>query len=360
MQTRKPHDSNDGGVDSSHLSDRARLLLKALVEQYIREGQPVGSRTLARTTGLNLSPATIRNVMSDLEELGFIRAPHTSAGRIPTAQGYRFFVDSMLTVKPLRSRELRELQERLQPDLNVKGLVASASALLSGVTRMAGVVTVPRRELMVLRQVEFLPLSDSRVLVILVLNEHEVQNRVIHTERPYTAGELQEAANYLNATYAGQDMVALRGKLLEAMQRDREQMDRMMLTAIEVAEKAFDDESGSGGDYIIAGEANLLQFGEFAATQQLRRLFEAFNHKRDLLKLLDRCLQAEGIQIFIGEETGREALGEVSLVTAPYSINDHVVGVLGVIGPTRMAYERVIPIVDVTARLLGAALKPKQ
>ena len=340
------------------MSDRNRHLLKVLVEQYIRDGQPVGSRNLARNAGLNLSPATIRNVMADLEELGLIRSPHTSAGRVPTAQGYRFFVDTLLTVAPLGPNEVRKLRHSLHPDLDTQGLVASASSLLSGVTRMAGVVMVPRRELMVLRHVEFLSLSDSRVLVILVLNEHEVQNRVIHTDRPYTAAELQEAANYLNATYAGHDLHLLRKELLAGMQNDQERMNRMMVTALEVAEKAIAAPE-TGDDYVMAGEANLLQFEELSATEQLRRLFEAFTQKRDILNLLDRCLHAQGIQIFIGEETGRESLGEVSVVTAPYSVDGQVLGVLGVIGPTRMAYERVIPVVDVTARLLGAALKPK-
>ena len=358
----EPHKRRSSGTTSDpgaiQMSDRARHLLKVLVEQYIHDGQPVGSRNLARSAGLNLSPATIRNVMSDLEELGLIRSPHTSAGRVPTAQGYRFFVDTLLTVKPLREREVSELRLRLHPDLDMQGLVSSASSLLSGITRMAGVVMVPRRELMVLRHVEFLPLSESRVLVILVLNEHEVQNRVIHTERPYTAAELQEAANFLNATYAGQDLHALREQLLEGLHHDQERMNRMMVAALEMAEKAF-REPEAEDDYILAGESNLLQFEELAATEQLRRLFEAFNQKRDILKLLDCCLHAQGIQIFIGEETGRQALGDVSLVTAPYSVEGQLVGVLGVIGPTRMAYERVIPLVDVTARLLGAALKPK-
>jgi heat-inducible transcriptional repressor len=349
-------DTRHGG--GQPLNERARRLLKALVEQYIRDGQPVGSRTLARTTGLSLSPASIRNVMADLEELGLIRAPHTSAGRVPTAQGYRMFVDSLLTVRPLDSREVMELRMQLDPDLDIKRLMATASGLLSSITRMAGVVMLPRREHLSLRHLEFLPLTDNRVLVILVLNEHEVQNRIIHTERPYSAAELQEAANFLNATYAGGDLVAMRSRLVQGMRRDRERMSQMMLAAIEMAEKALDGTPGDE-DYVLAGEANLLDFRELANAEQLRQLFEAFTHKRDILHLLDQCLRAEGVHIFIGEESGHEVLGDCSVVTAPYTVGEQVLGVLGVIGPTRMAYERVIPIVDVTARLLSAALKPQ-
>ena len=341
------------------LNERAQHLLKVLVERYIREGQPVGSRALAREAGLDLSPATIRNVMADLEELGFIRSPHTSAGRVPTVQGYRFFVDALLTVKPLESLEVQRMRQSLDPDLNTQKLVESASALLSGVTRMAGVVTMPRRDHMAFSHIEFLALTDNRVLAILVFNEREVQNRVIHVNRHYGADELQQISNYLNTEFLGKDLQTVRRILVEEMQEAREHMNRLMLAAIEMTEKLFDQESNKD-DYILAGQTNLMDFAELSNVEKLRQLFEAFNQKRDILHLLDQCVRAQGVQIFIGEESGYEVLDECSVVTAPYTAGDGtVLGVLGVIGPTRMAYERVIPIVDATAKLLAAALNPK-
>lgn len=342
------------------LSERAQHLLKVLVERYIREGQPVGSRALAREAGLDLSPATVRNVMADLEELGFIRSPHTSAGRVPTVQGYRFFVDALLTVKPLESVEVQRMRQSLDPDLNTQKLVESASALLSGITRMAGVVTMPRRDRMAFNHIEFLSLSDNRVLAILVLNEREVQNRVIHVNRHYSADELQQISNYLNTEFLGKDLQTIRRILVEEMQEAREHMNRLMLAAVEMAEKLLDQEADKEDDYILAGQTNLMEFAELSDIEKLRQLFEAFNRKRDILHLLDQCVRAQGVQIFIGEESGYEPLDECSVVTAPYTAGDGtVLGVLGVIGPTRMAYERVIPIVDVTAKLLAAALNPK-
>lgn len=342
------------------LSERAQHLLKVLVERYIREGQPVGSRALAREAGLDLSPATVRNVMADLEELGFIRSPHTSAGRVPTVQGYRFFVDALLTVKPLESVEVQRMRQSLDPDLNTQKLVESASALLSGITRMAGVVTMPRRDRMAFNHIEFLSLSDNRVLAILVLNEREVQNRVIHVNRHYSADELQQISNYLNTEFLGKDLQTIRRILVEEMQEAREHMNRLMLAAVEMAEKLLDQEADKEDDYILAGQTNLMEFAELSNIEKLRQLFEAFNRKRDILHLLDQCVRAQGVQIFIGEESGYEPLDECSVVTAPYTAGDGtVLGVLGVIGPTRMAYERVIPIVDVTAKLLAAALNPK-
>lgn len=342
------------------LSERAQHLLKVLVERYIREGQPVGSRALAREAGLDLSPATVRNVMADLEELGFIRSPHTSAGRVPTVQGYRFFVDALLTVKPLESVEVQRMRQSLDPDLNTQKLVESASALLSGITRMAGVVTMPRRDRMAFNHIEFLSLSDNRVLAILVLNEREVQNRVIHVNRHYSADELQQISNYLNTEFLGKDLQTIRRILVEEMQEAREHMNRLMLAAVEMAEKLLDQEADKEDDYILAGQTNLMEFAELSNIEKLRQLFEAFNRKRDILHLLDQCVRAQGVQIFIGEESGYEVLDECSVVTAPYTAGDGtVLGVLGVIGPTRMAYERVIPIVDVTAKLLAAALNPK-
>jgi len=333
-------------------------MLRALIDHYVRDGQPVGSRTLARDAGLKLSPATIRNVMSDLEELGFVASPHTSAGRIPTVQGYRFFVDTLLTVQPLEPRALDRMRAELKLDQTPKDLVESASSLLSGITRLAGVVTLPKHEHPVFKRVEFMPLSDNRVLAILVTGEDEVQNRVLRMERECGAAELQQASNYLNSLFTGKDLADVRATLLREMQETRSNMNGMMRTAMQMADQVL--EKNRDEDFVMAGQTNLMEFRELCDIEKLRKLFDAFTRKRDILHLLDQCVHGEGIQIFIGEESGYRMLDECSMVTAPYSVNGRVLGVLGVIGPTRMAYDRVIPIVDATARLLGAALNSKE
>ncbi|MDH3315462.1 MAG: heat-inducible transcriptional repressor HrcA [Gammaproteobacteria bacterium] len=339
----------------SDLNERAQHLLKTLVERYIRDGQPVGSRALARESGLDLSPATVRNVMADLEEMGLLRSPHTSAGRIPTASGYRLFVDTLLTVEPLNMDQVKDLESHFAVMQSPSTLIETASSLLSSVTHLAGIVMLPRQEHARLRQVEYLSLSERQVLAILVVNDREVQNRIIHTERRYTASELERAANYINSLCAGKDLYTVRKTLLEEIKSAREQMNTMMMAAIEMADKAFDNRPPSD-DFLVAGQTNLMEYGELSDVEKLRQLFEAFNRKRDILHLLDQSLKASGVQIFIGEESGYEVLDECSVVTSPYQSEGEIVGVVGVIGPTRMAYERVIPIVDLTARLLGAAL----
>jgi heat-inducible transcriptional repressor len=339
------------------ISERAQHMLRVLIDRFIREGQPVGSRTLAREAGLELSPATIRNVMSDLEELGFIRAPHTSAGRVPTVQGYRFFVDTLLQVQPLDVSSVERMRLEFEIERSPKDLIESASELLSGITHLAGVVTLPKHEHALFRRVEFLPLSEKRVLAILVTSEGEVQNRMITTDRQCSASELQQASNYLNELFAGKDLAAVRSTLLEEMQEARSTMNRIMVTAIQMADQVLEEEQSE--DYIMAGQTNLMEFRELCDIEKLRNLFDAFNQKREILHLLDQCVHGDGIQIFIGDESGYQTLDECSMVTAPYQVGGEVVGVLGVIGPTRMAYERVIPIVDATARLLGAALNQK-
>ncbi len=347
------------GAQESQLDERSQHLLRALVQKYIRDGQPVGSRTLSRDSGLDLSPATIRNVMADLEEMGLVRSPHTSAGRIPTPLGFRFFVDTLVTMQPPESNEVQRLREQLDPDRELTDLVATTSSLLSEVTRLAGVVTLPKREQLKLRQVEFLPLSGQRVLAILVVNDREVQNRIIHGRRDYQRAELEKAANYLNANFIGRDLQEARQQLLADMRTARQSMNEMMLAAIEMADKAFASE-GESDDFVVAGQTNLMGLAELADMEKLRQLFEAFGQKEHILHLLDGALHADGIQIFIGEESGYQVLDECSVVTAPYEVDGRVLGVLGVIGPTRMAYDRVIPIVDVTARLLGSVLNRRQ
>lgn len=343
------------------LNERSQHLLRTLIETYIQQGQPVGSRSLARDSGLDISPATVRNVMADLEELGLIVSPHTSAGRVPTAKGYRLFVDSLLQVKPLQSVEVKHLQHELKgaSAKNTEVLISRASGLLSDVTRLAGVVMVPNEGGMSLRHIEFMPLSDQRVLAILVISSSDVRNVIIDAERDYSKSELEQIANYLNAAFAGKGLRAVREKLLREMREAKADMDAVMQSAIEMAGKVFSDTEGGNGDYVMAGQTNLMGFSELSQVERLRRLFEAFNEKRDILYLLDSSMQARGVKIFIGEESGYQVLDECSVVTAPYEVDGQCLGVLGVIGPTRMAYERVIPIVDVTAKLLGYALNQR-
>ncbi len=347
------------------LSERAQCLLRTLVESYIRDGQPVGSRTLSRDSGLNLSSATIRNVMADLEELGFVVSPHTSAGRVPTDKGYRFFVDTLLRVRSLDASALPELEAEIHRMLDGHGasskqLIGAASQLLSTVTQLAGVVTLPSTEQASITQVEFVGLSENRVLAVLVLNDREVQNRIIQLERYYSPDELKRAANFLNEKFRGRTLPQVREEILRELSETREHLNQIMIDAITVARKVFADGSEQPLEYVIAGETNLMGFAELSSVEKLRRLFEAFNEKRDFLHLLDQSLRAQGVQIFIGHESGYQILDDCSVVTAPYSLGERVVGVLGVIGPTRMAYERVIPIVDTTAKLLGAALNSRR
>lgn len=339
------------------LNERSQHLLKTIVECYIRDGEPVGSRTLSRESSLDLSPATIRNVMADLELLGLISSPHTSAGRVPTARGYRFFIDALLRPRKLGAHAIRELESQLDVEADLPTLLGVTSQILSEISRFAGVVMVPRRECRVLRQVEFLPLSENRVLAILVINDYEVQNRIIHPGRKYSASELQLAANYLNAMFKGEDLYKVRGQLLAEMGEMREDLDRIMRTAVEMAQQAFVSEEEE--DCVVAGQTNLLDYIDLSDKERLRQLFNAFSEKQDILHLLDQCLSGGGIQVFIGEESGYQVFDDCSLVTACYGSSKGVLGVLGVIGPTRMDYERVISLVGVTARLLGAALNPK-
>ena len=334
------------------LNEKSRLLLKALVEHYIEGGQPVASKTLADSAGISVSPATVRSIMSDLEDQGYVSSPHTSAGRVPTALGYRFFVDTLITVDIIDTFDLASLNHSLDPDLSSKELVETASGMLSEFTRMAGLVTIPRRGQVTLRHIDFLKLEGKRVLLILVLDDHEVQNRVIYTRQVYSEIQLREASNYINRRFAGEALGNICGRLLASMKSDRENMSSLMQTTFEVADQAFDHEEIS--DFVLKGQENLLATNQ--ALEDIRQLFRAFSMKGDILHLLNRCMDSGEVKLFIGNESGYEALGECSIVTSPYHIDGELVGVLGVIGPTRMAYDRVIPIVDATARLLSAAL----
>jgi heat-inducible transcriptional repressor len=339
-------------VESPALNERALILLKTLVERYIADGQPVGSRALSRYSGLDLSPASIRNVMADLEEMGFIASPHTSAGRVPTARGYRFFVDTLLTIKPLDNVEISQLEGQLHAE-NTQKLVISASQVLSDLTHFAGVVMTPRRSAG-FRHIEFLKLSDSRILLILVTPEGDVQNRILLTEKRYTPSELVEAANILNQNYAGLTFEEIRRRIREELKQLTADMTRLMTAALEAGSQAA---SESAEEVVISGEANLLDSQDLSSNMvNLRKLFELFDRRTGLLQLLEISNRAQGVQIFIGGEAGVAPLDECSVITAPYEVDGQVVGTVGVIGPTRMAYERVIPIVDITAKLLSSLL----
>jgi len=337
------------------LDPRARQLLRTLIARHIQDGGPVGSQTLARHAGLDVSAATIRNILSDLEEAGLLASPHTSAGRVPTAQGYRVFVDSLLQVKPLRAQEM----ERLRGELGGGGqqsLLGSASELVSAMTHFVGVVSVPRREQLAFRHIDFVALDGQRVMAIIVFADHEVQNRIIQTRRSFEPAELERVANYLNQQFAGRPLGDIRSVLVEELRNARDEMEALLSQTMELAEQALvpgDD------DMLLAGQNRLIGVQDLSDLDRLRDLFEAFARKREILQLLERTIRAPGVRIFIGEETGLAPLEGMSLVTAPYGAGGRTLGVLGVIGPTRMAYERVIPVVQATASLLGTALNPE-
>ena len=329
------------------LDDRSKLLLKALVERYIADGQPVGSRTLSKTSGLELSPATIRNVMSDLEDLGLIVSPHTSAGRVPTARGYRLFVDTMLTVQPQQFAS-----HSLAPDQPQK-VISNAANLLSNLSQFVGVVMAPRRT-NAFRHMEFLRLSDRRILVIIVSADGDVQNRIIFTEVDYSQSQLIEAANFLNSHYVGLDIEEVRSRLQNEVESLRSEIATLMAAAVNVNSEAVAQEQD---EVVISGERNLLKLSDFSNDMgNLRRAFELFEQKAQIMRLLDFADRAAGVRIYIGGESQIVPFEELSVVSAPYEVDGKVVGTLGVIGPTRMAYDRMIQIVDITAKLVSNAL----
>lgn len=335
------------------LKEREQILLKTLVERYISDGQPVGSRALQQFSGLDVSSATIRNVMAELEDLGLVSSPHTSAGRVPTALGYRLFVDTLMVVQPLDAVRVQQLEHQLQPD-NPSRLLAQASNLLSELTRFAGVVATPNRASVTVRQMEFLRLSEKKVLLIIVMPDGEVENRVLLTEKDYTQAQLSEAGNFLNQNYAGCPFHEIRQRVQNELHQLRSDMTALMAAAIAAGDEAV---ARKQEDYVISGERNLVHVQDLSADMnRLRSLFNVFEQKTELLRLLDASRHAQGMHIFIGSETGLAGLDECSVVTAPYTANGQVLGTLAVVGPKRMDYEKVIPIVDVTARLLSNAL----
>lgn len=336
------------------LDNRARTLLKALVERYIADGQPVGSRALSKLSGLELSPATIRNIMADLEEMGFVASPHTSAGRVPTPRGYRMFVDTLLTVEAIDESALEgRMQSRLQ-NTSPQKIITNAAQVLSSLSQFAGVVMTPRREA-VFQQIEFLRLSEKRILLVIVDQGGDVQNRMLLTEVDYTPSQLTQAANYINQHYAGQSFEQVRLRVQGELRQLRDDMTMLMQAAVEAGSDAMSEDADN--NVVISGERNLLSVTDLSSNMNsLRQLFDMFEKKTGLLQLLDVSSKATGVQIFIGGESQLVPMDDMSIVTAPYEVNGRIVGTLGVIGPTRMAYERVIPIVDITAKLLSSAL----
>ncbi len=334
------------------LTERAQILLKTLVERYIADGQPIGSQTLSRYATLDLSSASVRNVMADLEAMGLVASPHHSAGRIPTVQGYRVFVDRLMTIKPLDALQINQLEAQLHTE-DPQRVVAQASQLLSQLTQFAGVVMIPRRRNAAFQQLEFMRLGEKRVLLIIVTTSGEVQNRVLATERAYSAKELTQAAQLLNLHYAGTTFNTVRQRMRKELQTLHRDINELMQLALTTSADALEQKNE---DLVLSGEHNLLKIDAFSNMARVRQLFDLFEQKTSLIQLLDLSQQAEGVQIFIGSESEVSPLDECSVVTAPYQVNGEIVGTLAVVGPTRMVYERVVPIVDITAKLLSNAL----
>jgi heat-inducible transcriptional repressor len=335
------------------LNERAQILLKTLVDRYVSEGQPVGSRALQQYSGLEVSPATIRNVMADLEEMGLVSSPHTSAGRVPTALGYRLFIDKLMVVQPLDSARVQQLEQQFQPD-NTSRLLTQASNLLSELTEFAGVVATPKRAAITVRQIEFLRLSEKRVLLIIVMPDGEVENRVLLTHKDYTQAQLTEAGNFLSQHYADCPFQDIQQRMSSELHQLQHELTALMSAAMTASDEAIARKSG---DYVISGERKLLRINDLSSNlDQLRGLFNVFEQKTELLHLLEMSRNAPGVHIFVGNESGLAGLDEFSVISAPYAANGQVIGTLAVVGPKRMNYERVIPIVDVTARLLSNAL----
>ena len=337
-------------------SDRAKQILSAIINNYIEEGTPIGSKKLSTYNRFNLSPATIRNVMSDLEDLGFIASPHTSAVRIPTSKGYRFFIDRLLKLQPVDNNEIASIQNTVsQTKSSNKDLATNVSTILSAITQLAGIVTVPKTQKSTLKEIDFIPLSEQRVLAIVVINDSEVENKILQMKRNYSRDELQISANYLNHNYVGRSFEYIKNDLLTKLKETSALANSLMNNIINIADELLTNQNKD--EYVVTGKNQLLDFEELSDINRLKDLFDALNEQQQLLQLLDKSMSTSNIQIFIGQESGYRIFDNCTLITAPYTNDMGSVGVLGVIGPTRIAYQRVIPIVDVTAKLLSQSLK---
>jgi len=341
------------------LNPRQELLLKALVESFISDGQPVGSTKLSRATDIGISSATIRSVFVDLEDLGYIYSPHKSAGRVPTELAYRMFVDKMIKVQPVNSGLIKKLKLNLTQGSERKNIVKKTNEILSNITELTGVISLPTQQNTEIKQIDFLNLSDNKILAILINKNNDVENKIINLDKSFSSSELQEAANYLNSIISGQSLLEIRKILLNELEEMRKDMNDIMLSAITFGKKLFldSDNTKKNDDLFVTGQTRLMSCKELSDIEKLRTLFEAFSEKNSILHLLDQSMSSNGVKIFIGAESGYNVLDDCSIVSAPYKFDDDVVGVLGVIGPKRMAYDRVIPIVDITAKLLTEALK---
>ena len=343
-------------ADVNMPSHRARRILSAIVDKYIQEGIPIGSKSLSLADNIGLSPASIRNVMSDLEELGFIASPYTSSGRVPTSKGYRFFIDSLLKLQPVEATELERIKKRVNlHESNSRELAISVSNTLSAITKLAGIVTIPKQQVTRLKEIDFIKLSEKRILAIIVMNETEVENRILQMKRDYSKDELKQASNYLNTHYEGRSLSYIKKHLINELMQTKESVNSSMSDLIDIADQVLDFTESD--EYIVAGQRRLMDFHELSDIKKLRQLFDAFKEKQQLLELLDKSMSTDGIQIFIGEESGYQMFDNCTLITSPYTTEDGAIGVLGVIGPTRIAYQKVIPIVEIIAKLLGKSLK---
>ena len=343
-------------ADLNMPTHRARRILSAIIDKYIEEGIPVGSKSLSLADNIGLSPASIRNVMSDLEELGFIASPYTSSGRVPTSKGYRFFIDSLLKLQPVEATELERIKKRVNlHESNSRELAISVSNTLSAITKLAGIVTIPKQQVTRLKEIDFIQLSEKRILAIIVMNETEVENRILQMKRDYSKDELKQASNYINTHYRGRSLSYIKKHLINELMQTKESVNSLMSDLIDIADQVLD--FSESDEYIVAGQRRLMDFHELADINKLRQLFDAFKEKQQLLELLDKSMSTNGIQIFIGEESGYKMFDNCTLITTPYTTEDGAIGVLGVIGPTRIAYQKVIPIVEITAKLLGKSLK---
>jgi len=342
-----------------NLNSRQELLLKALIESFISDGQPVGSTKLSKTSDIGISSATIRNVFTDLEDLGYIYSPHKSAGRVPTELAYRMFVDKMIKVQPVNNKLIDKLKLNLTKGVERKNIVKKTNEILSNITELTGIISLPTHKNTELKQIDFLRLGDNKILAILINKSNDVENKIIDLDKNYTPSELQQAANYLNSIISGQSIHHIRKILLNELDEMRKDMNSIMSSAINFGKQLFleSDEAQINDDLIVSGQTKLMNCDELSDIDKLKTLFEAFNEKNNILHLLDKSISSKGVKIFIGAESGYNVLDDCSIISAPYKFDDDVVGVLGVIGPKRMAYERVIPIVDITAKLLSDALK---
>jgi len=339
------------------LNDRSQFLFKNLMELYLNEGKPIGSTTLAKCPEVGLSSATVRNVMADLEQMGLIHSPHTSAGRIPTDKGYRLFVDSLLTYEPLSKRGEARIRQALSVSSSQDALMSNVSQTLSGITGMASLVLMPNKELGILRHIDFVALGENRVLVVLVFNDQDVQNRIIELDSPVTSEELIKIANFLNEHCVGQSLAKAKQSLMERMDKIRKTTSQFMLSVIEATDTVLGEQIEQQVPFLASGQSNLLNFQELAETDKLKSLFYAFEHHSEMLSVLDKSMSAQGVQVFIGHECGNQIYQNCSIVTTPYEVEGEVLGVLGVVGPSRMNYEKVVPKVDITAKILGSLLK---